>query len=797
MSGADFNLPGLQQGNYMSPYPLQQQVYQNKLSSMDQPNTENYPQGFNFCNQGFSQSTYDDIWATSVDATGQPAQAPVEESFSNSSNFPPALPAPTSTQPPADPALQNGVNVVGPWPTAPVAHATSATANEANLAALNAPPPSNAAQPTPDIIAQLCLENGIDPAQYMAFVAATNAMQVPATNEQVEPGLSNIENNAQGVASAFVNQTTTYAPQVNVQVPQIHQPQPLLNPELGNGISNIENNAQGVASTFVNQTTTCAPQVNVQVPQLHQLQPLLNPEFDNGTANNLAMGSGMNQSSYYSPNVNGMFSMGMAADGGFTPPPPTARPSPAAIQRRAQGLSQALRAAQAAMQPQPQPQRYQAPQSTQALQQTQFVQNPPLGTQYVLNQQMAMNGANSPFMPQPIGGAQVPQPSPTPAMVMNGHVQNSSVPEPTAFLCPPSMAITPGNQSAGQYRNVVTTNGNHQPLAAQPNPSFQPSLLSNVNSAQVPTTPIPAAVRNTPASVNYQAVKPNNSRAAMVMERCAQKSFEVEEQKKQNEILEAQLRELQNREKMRQGMVLPPTNMAGAPAAQPWPVPTSSAMVSTQPTSMASPAVSAPLPPRQVATRLQPTSVLANVEPMYDFNRKSGEFEDEWQQSTDFGYVPRVTLDLSQQQQQGFVAQAQAYPRSNGHDQVSDRGPREHHLGTLQQRQVEQVQRYGCLPQTHNQTNGYHYQQGDGGTAPSSSSSKRKRDEVEGQANTQNEVGEGPSSTKRQRSRCKDKGKGREVVEATTIGRDTQAESSKRTRDEAGDRGAQSSGSAR
>ncbi|KAJ2913642.1 hypothetical protein MD484_g6785, partial [Candolleomyces efflorescens] len=801
MSGANFDSPDFQQANYMVPNPLQQQVFEamnetaSELSLKNQPNAEDHRQGFDFCNQGFSQSTDDDIWATSVDATGQPAQAPVEANLSNLGNFPPALPAPTSTQPPADPAFPNGVNVVGPWPTAPVAHSTSIAANEANLAALNALPPSNAAEPTPDIV-QLCREEGIDPAQFMAFVAATKAMQVPTTNERANPGLPNVENGAQGVASAFVNQTTTYAPQVDVQAPQLHPPQPLLNPEL-----------------------------------------------NNSGANNLAMGSGMNQAGYYGPNVNtntnGIFSMGMAADGGFTPPPPTARPSPATVQRRAQRL-QALRAAQALMQPQPQSHRapqstqapqqaqfvqnpqlgtqnllnqqmtmngantfmpqpvgsgaqvLQAPQSTQAPQQAQFVQNSQLGTRYMLNQQMTMNGANT-FMPQPVGGAQVLQPSPTPAMVMNGHVQNSSVPGPTAFLLiPPSMTIPPGNQSVGQYRNVVTANGTPQLLAAQPDPNFRASLLSNGYSVQVANTPIPAAVCNTPTSVQPQRANPNN-RTAMVMELCTQKSFEVEEQRKKNQILEARLRALRDQEGKRSGMV-PPTSLAGTPAAQPRLVPTSSAMISAQPIAMVSPAVPAPLPPRQVPTGFQPTSALANVGQAYDPNQPSGELsafsnfglpsnaipgltpdfaqgfgtmtlppssetpiEDQWQQSNGFDNVPQMTLDLTQQQQQDFVLQAQAFPQINGQDQLSNRGPGEHHLGTLGRRQVEQVQNYGNTPQAHKMTNGNHYHRGDGGAASSSFlPSKRNRDEAEGQADNQKQAGGAPSSPKHQRSRHKE-----------------------------------------
>ncbi|KAJ2915426.1 hypothetical protein MD484_g4989, partial [Candolleomyces efflorescens] len=736
MSGVDFPVPGFYQGNYMTTYPLQQQVV-NAIDKNDPslnlkgnlPDAGNCVEGFKFWEKSFSSSTHDDVFATTVNATGQPVQAPVEANLSNWENLPPALPAPTSTQPPADPALPNGFNVVGPWPAAPVPNATSTAANDSNLSELNALAPSyptDAAQPPLDV-AQWCLENGMDPAEFMAMVAASNAMQIPTTNEPVDLGFPNIEDNVQGGTSTSVN-GVTYIPQVNGQVPQLHEPQPLLGPELGN---------------------------------------------DN--ANSLVTGAFMTQSGYYTPNAdaNGTGSMGMAADRGFTPPPPTARPSAAISQGRSQ-RRQALRAAQAPLQPQPQhrrvPQPVQAPQ-----QQAQFVQTPQLDSQYLVAQQMTMSRA----VHQPASGAQVPQPSPTPAMVMNGHVQNSSVPGPaTFFLLPPSMAIPPGNQSLAQYSNVLGANGTPHLLAAQPNPNSQSPLLPNASPAQVPIT-----VNS--ATLHY-----------------AQKAFELEEQKKKTESLMAQLKELQDRQR---GFNTSPTDMAPAPL-QTQPVPTRSAMVSIQPIANASPAV--PPPPQQHLTQFQPTPSFANMEQINDFNQPSGElsafnpdfglpsntlpefptdfgqefgtmppplysaatFEDQWQQAVDFDNIPQMTLDLSQQQQD-FVSQAQAYLRKNGHGQLSNHVLEEHHLGTLRQQRVEQVQDYGNLPQEHhNLTNGNHFQEGDGGAASGSSpsSSKRKRDEAEGQANNQQEAGGVPSPPKRQRTRntSADKGKGKEEAAA-------------------------------
>jgi hypothetical protein len=326
------------------------------------------------------------------------------------------------------------------------------------------------------------------------------------------------------------------------------------------------------------------------------------------------------------------------------------------------------------------------------------------------------------------------------------------------------------------------------------------------------------------------------------MKRYAQKSFELEEQKKKNEILSAQLQQLRAREGEVQARLqlmssmVQPAETAVPPSVAPQPGPSSSsAVVSSQPVANTSSVVPPPLPPQQleVPTAFQPTSFAANVEQSYNFDLLSDDvpafpdfdlpsdalptfpdfaqgfgtlpppqldssapFEDQWQQAIDFDGMPQVILDLSQQQQQGLMFPAQPYPQINCFDQLSNRGPEEHHLGTLQQQQVEQVQHYGNLPhETHNLTNGNYYQQGNGATTSSSttSSSKRKRDENEERANNQQEAGGGPSPPKRKRTRSRenksgDKGKGREVATATVkVNENTTSKSSKRKRDEAGD----------
>ncbi|KAJ2917278.1 hypothetical protein MD484_g3141, partial [Candolleomyces efflorescens] len=753
MSGIDFNFLDFQQGNYMSNYHLQQLVcnaIDNKDASLkDKTATEDSLEGFNFWNEEFPASNYDDIFANTVDLTGQSSQAPVEASSSNSGNLDTALPAPTSTQPPADPALPNGVNVVGPWPIVPVSRATSPAANESNGPALDALPPSNAAQPTPEIT-HWCLENGVDPAHFMALIGASSALQVPATNEPVGLGLPNTEtNNTQGSTS----------------------------------------------NTFVNTTATHVPQGSAQVPQLRRPQSVLDPELANSGANNSAMGAFMNQADYYAPNANanGTPSMGMAADGGFTAPPPATSRSSAATataQRRTE-RRQAVRAAQAPLQSPPPSQRRRVPQSVQAPQQAQLIQTPQLDAQYLLlAQQMLMNGANM-SVPQ-LAGANGPQVPPTPAMVMNGHVQNSSVTQPTAFfLLPPSMAIPAGNQSLGQYPNVVTTNGTPQ-LATQP--SLQAPFLPAVTPTQVPNTVNPAALSAPSTSVNPRHSNADDS-TATILEHYARISFEFEGEKKKSEMLQAQIKQLQDQEN----------------ALNSWStaVPTPSPPAASQ-------------PPQQL-TQFQSTSSFANVEPTYDFDQPSADlpafpdfdlpsntlsdfptnfaqdfgtmpplpylaapFEDQWQQAIDFGNVPQLTLDLSQQQQQDFVTQAQTFhPPINGRHQLSNCGPGEHHLGTLHRQQVEQVQQHGSLPhESHNFTNGNHYHQSSGGATSSSSlSSKRKRDEIERQDNDEREAGGVPSPPKRQRTPKKsaDKGKGREVA-AVTGDESTRSTTRKRSR---------------
>ncbi|KAJ2919541.1 hypothetical protein MD484_g956, partial [Candolleomyces efflorescens] len=295
---------------------------------------------------------------------------------------------------------------------------------------------------------------------------------------------------------------------------------------------------------------------------------------------------------------------------------------------------------------QPQPQRRRVPQSVQAPQQAQLVQNPQLGTQYLLAQQ--------------IGGAQVPPPSLTPAMVMNGHVQNSSVTGPAAFfLLPPSTAIPPVSGSISERRyqtqhpSSSTQSGLHAPF------------LPAVGPAQAPNT-----VRS--------------------------------------DVVRVRMREEEERDagdaRNNRFMAVP------TPPAAPQPVPASSAVPSPA--------------PQQVLTQFQPTPSLANAEQTYDFDQPSAElsgfpdfdlsinsppefpidfaqdfgysgFEDQWQQAIDFGNMPQVTLYLSMQQQQDFVTQAQTlHPQINGRHQLSNHGPEEDHLGTLHQQQVTNMAIY-------------------------------------------------------------------------------------------------------
>jgi hypothetical protein len=90
---------------------------------------------------------------------------------------------------------------------------------------------------------------------------------------------------------------------------------------------------------------------------------------------------------------------------------------------------------------------------------------------------------------------------------------------------------------------------------------------------------------------------------------------------------------------------------------------------------------------------------------------------------------------------QGSKAESQGEPDSST-DQLLNQRPGEHRLGTLLQRQAEEVQGQKAFPQKPiNLTNGGHYQEGSGAIASSSSSSsKRKRDEPEDEDDEQQEM---------------------------------------------------------